>query len=79
MRPDFKKYATGYGWLDWLTKPFWTLYFWWHQWRFYKFLGEGDAERGREILKRAVEVADEDSELPHSRRDIAILGGDPSL
>lgn len=56
MRPDFDRYATGYLWLDKLTLPFWTLYSKWHEWRFYRFLGKGDAKRGREIMKRAVEM-----------------------
>lgn len=56
MRPDFKSTATGYVWLDKLTFPFWWVYDKWHEWRFYRFLGEGDAERGREIMRRAVEM-----------------------
>lgn len=60
MRPDFKHTATGYVWLDKLTFPFWMLYDKWAEWRFFRFLGKGGAERGREILRRAVELADED-------------------
>lgn len=58
MRPDFARYATGYRWLDWVTAPLWKLYFRWHQWRFYRYIGKGDAARGRRILREAVELAD---------------------
>lgn len=61
---NFEKYATGWWWLDKLTFPFWMLYDKWAEWRFFRFLGKGDAERGRAILRRAVELADaEDSEI----------------
>ena len=48
-RHEPKRTATGYRWLDWLTKPYWQLWCWWQTRLFWKTMDEkfllSEAER----------------------------------
>lgn len=49
LRPDFKRTATGYFWLDWLTAPFWHLLDRRAQRRFFRLFGRTEAEGRRYV------------------------------
>lgn len=52
--PDFKRTATGYFWLDWITAPYWRWVVARTERKFHRFMGDGDEAAGKRLVDEAL-------------------------